>query len=59
MNGRWLLSGDTIFVSGIGRPDLGGLVEAWGRSRFRTLHQGPLSKLPDDSPDSSQRPFMR
>jgi glyoxylase-like metal-dependent hydrolase (beta-lactamase superfamily II) len=49
MNGRWLLSGDTIFVSGIGRPDLGGLVEAWGRSLFRTLHQGPLSKLPDDT----------
>ena len=49
VNGRWLLSGDTIFVNGIGRPDLGGLVEAWGRSLFRTLHQGPLSNLPDET----------
>ncbi len=48
VDGRWLLSGDTIFVSGIGRPDLGGLVEAWGRALFRTLHHGPLSALPDE-----------
>jgi glyoxylase-like metal-dependent hydrolase (beta-lactamase superfamily II) len=48
VGGRWLLSGDTIFVSGIGRPDLGGQVEAWGRALFRTLHEGPLSALPDD-----------
>jgi len=46
VNGRWLLSGDTLFVNGIGRPDLGGLVEAWGRSLFRTLHHGPLGMLP-------------
>jgi glyoxylase-like metal-dependent hydrolase (beta-lactamase superfamily II) len=48
VDGRWLLSGDTIFVNGIGRPDLGGLVEAWGRALFRTLHRGPLSTLPED-----------
>ena len=48
MDGRWLLSGDTIFVTGIGRPDLGGHVEAWGRALFRTLHRGPLSALPDE-----------
>jgi glyoxylase-like metal-dependent hydrolase (beta-lactamase superfamily II) len=45
---RWLLSGDTIFVNGIGRPDLGGHVEAWGRTLFGTLHRGLLSTLPDD-----------
>jgi len=45
VNGRWLLSGDTLFVSGIGRPDLGGQVEAWGGALFHTLHDGPLSKL--------------
>jgi glyoxylase-like metal-dependent hydrolase (beta-lactamase superfamily II) len=45
---RWLLSGDTIFVSGIGRPDLGGYVDAWGRALFRTLHHGLLGTLPDD-----------
>jgi glyoxylase-like metal-dependent hydrolase (beta-lactamase superfamily II) len=48
VDGRWLLSGDTIFVSGIGRPDLGAQVEAWGGALFRTLHHGPLSALPDD-----------
>jgi len=48
VDGRWLLSGDTIFVSGMGRPDLGGQVEAWGAALFRTLHRGPLSTLPDD-----------
>jgi len=48
VDGRWLLSGDTIFVSGIGRPDLGGHVEAWGRALFRTLHRGPLSTLSDE-----------
>ena len=48
VDGRWLLSGDTIFVNGIGRPDLGGHVEAWGRALFRTLHRGPLSTLPDE-----------
>ena len=44
----WLLSGDTLFVNGIGRPDLGGHVEAWGRALFHTLHQGPLSRRPDE-----------
>ena len=48
VDGRWLLSGDTIFVNGIGRPDLGGLVEAWGRALFRTLHRGPLGTLSDE-----------
>lgn len=46
---RWLLSGDTIFVNGIGRPDLGGHVEAWGRALYGTLHRGLLSTLPDDA----------
>ena len=48
VDGRFLLAGDTIFVSGIGRPDLGGRVEAWGRALFRTLHRGPLSRLPGE-----------
>jgi len=48
VDGRWLLSGDTLFVNGIGRPDLGGQVEAWGRALFRTLHTGPLSRLSDE-----------
>jgi len=48
IDNRWLLSGDTIFVNGIGRPDLGGHVEAWGRALFGTLHRGLLNSLPDD-----------
>lgn len=48
VDGRWLLSGDTLFVSGIGRPDLGGHVEEWGRALFQTLHHGPLSRLADE-----------
>jgi glyoxylase-like metal-dependent hydrolase (beta-lactamase superfamily II) len=44
---RWLLSGDTVFVNGIGRPDLGGHVDAWGRALFHTLRGGVLGTLPD------------
>jgi glyoxylase-like metal-dependent hydrolase (beta-lactamase superfamily II) len=37
VGGRYLLSGDTIFVQGVGRPDLGGHLEEWGRQLHRTL----------------------
>jgi len=44
LGGTHLLSGDTLFTRGVGRPDLGGDAEAWGRSLFRTLRDrvGPL-----------------
>jgi glyoxylase-like metal-dependent hydrolase (beta-lactamase superfamily II) len=42
-----LLTGDTLFVSGVGRPDLGGEVVAWGRELFRTLRER-IADLPDD-----------
>ena len=38
LDGRYLFSGDTLFVHGVGRPDLGGQAEEWGRALFRTLH---------------------
>lgn len=44
---RHLLTGDTVFVAGIGRPDLGGDVGAWGRALYHTLHER-LGALPDD-----------
>lgn len=44
---RHLLTGDTIFVSGIGRPDLGGYVVEWGRVLYHTLHER-LGALQDD-----------
>lgn len=47
VDGRWLLSGDTLFVKGVGRPDLGGQAEAWGRALFDTLH-GVVASLPDE-----------
>lgn len=44
---RHLLTGDTIFVSGIGRPDLGGYVVEWSRELYRTLRER-VAALPDD-----------
>jgi glyoxylase-like metal-dependent hydrolase (beta-lactamase superfamily II) len=44
---RHLLTGDTIFVNGIGRPDLGGYVAEWGRVLYQTL-QERIGALPDD-----------
>jgi glyoxylase-like metal-dependent hydrolase (beta-lactamase superfamily II) len=42
---RFLLSGDTLFVSGVGRPDLGGHAAVWARDLFATLRDkiGPLA----------------
>lgn len=44
---RHLLTGDTIFVSGVGRPDLGGHVVEWSRDLYQTL-QGRIAALPDE-----------
>lgn len=42
---RFLLTGDTLFVRGAGRPDLGGKAEPWARSLHETLFRkfAPLS----------------
>lgn len=42
---RFLLTGDAVFVSGIGRPDLGGQTEPWARDLFASIHDklAPLS----------------
>ena len=34
---KFIISGDTIFIHSIGRPDLGGQVEAWSDKLFDTL----------------------
>jgi len=34
---RYMISGDTIFIQSIGRPDLGGQVEAWSEKLFMSL----------------------
>lgn len=45
VDGRHLLTGDTLFVAGVGRPDLGGHVVEWGTALFDTLHRR-LADLP-------------
>jgi glyoxylase-like metal-dependent hydrolase (beta-lactamase superfamily II) len=39
VHGRFLMTGDAVFVSGIGRPDLGGETEPWARDLYHTIHQ--------------------
>lgn len=47
VDGRFLLTGDAVFVSGIGRPDLGGQTEPWARDLFHTIHDR-LARLDHD-----------
>ena len=42
-----LLTGDTLFVNSVGRPDLGGHVVEWGKMLFHTLTER-FAALPDD-----------
>ena len=44
---RHLLTGDTLFVDSVGRPDLGGHVVEWGKMLFATL-TNTIAKLPDE-----------
>jgi len=43
IGGRHLLTGDTVFLSSVGRPDLGGQAEAWAAQLHRSL--GRLRQL--------------
>ncbi|MFC0214412.1 MBL fold metallo-hydrolase [Paenibacillus chartarius] len=47
VNGNYLLSGDTIFVGGLGRPDLGGKAKEWAQDLYDTVF-GKLNDLADD-----------
>jgi glyoxylase-like metal-dependent hydrolase (beta-lactamase superfamily II) len=47
VNDKYLLSGDTIFVGGLGRPDLGGKAKEWAQSLYETV-MTKISDLPDD-----------
>ncbi len=47
VNDQYLLTGDTLFVSGIGRPDLGDKAEEWAQLLYRTLFDR-IARLPDD-----------
>jgi glyoxylase-like metal-dependent hydrolase (beta-lactamase superfamily II)/rhodanese-related sulfurtransferase len=47
IDGRYLLTGDTLFVNHVGRPDLGAKAEEWARLLYRTLFER-VGALPDD-----------
>ncbi|KEO81893.1 MBL fold metallo-hydrolase [Tumebacillus flagellatus] len=47
LNGRFLLSGDTVFVGGLGRPDLGGKAREWAQQLYDTVFT-TIAALPDD-----------
>ncbi|EGL82345.1 Rhodanese-like protein [Caldalkalibacillus thermarum TA2.A1] len=47
VNDKLLFSGDTIFVSGLGRPDLGEKVEEWAQDLYETIY-GKISEIADD-----------
>ena len=57
---RYLLSGDTLFTTSVGRPDLGGHVVEWSRDLFQTLHEriallaDPTLVLPAHYGDTSE-----
>jgi glyoxylase-like metal-dependent hydrolase (beta-lactamase superfamily II)/rhodanese-related sulfurtransferase len=48
VGGRYLLTGDTLFVASVGRPDLGGHVVEWGRELYASLTER-LADLPADT----------
>ncbi|MCM3468725.1 MBL fold metallo-hydrolase [Brevibacillus borstelensis] len=47
VNDRYLLSGDTIFVGGLGRPDLGGKAAEWAQALYDTVFT-TIASLGDD-----------
>ncbi|WP_096156707.1 MULTISPECIES: MBL fold metallo-hydrolase [Bacillus] len=47
VNNKLLFSGDTIFVSGLGRPDLGNKVREWANDLYDTVHT-KVAEIADD-----------
>ena len=47
IDGKYMVSGDTIFILSIGRPDLGGMAEDWSKMLYNTL-QTKIVGLKDD-----------
>nr|WP_319392294.1 MBL fold metallo-hydrolase [uncultured Desulfobacter sp.] len=48
IDGKYLITGDTVFIKSIGRPDLGGMSEAWSEMLFNTM-TNILLKLDDNT----------
>jgi glyoxylase-like metal-dependent hydrolase (beta-lactamase superfamily II) len=47
IEGRYLLTGDSLFIESIARPDLGGRAEAWTPLLYASLKR--MAELPDDT----------
>jgi len=47
VNNKLLFSGDTIFVSGLGRPDLGNKVSEWAKDLYNTVYT-KVADIADD-----------
>jgi glyoxylase-like metal-dependent hydrolase (beta-lactamase superfamily II) len=37
INEKYMISGDTVFIASVGRPDLGGQAEAWASTLYKTI----------------------
>ena len=48
VDGKYLITGDTVFIQSIGRPDLGGMAQDWSRMLYKTMTD-ILLKLDDDT----------
>jgi len=44
---KYMVSGDTVFILSIGRPDLGGMAEDWSKLLYNTL-KDKIAELNDD-----------
>lgn len=47
LNNLLLFSGDTLFVNGLGRPDLGGKISVWAGDLYETIYS-KIAKIADD-----------
>ena len=43
IDNKYLISGDSVFIYSIGRPDLGGMAEAWSAMLFETMRESILA----------------
>ncbi len=43
IDNKYLISGDTVFIKSIGRPDLGGQAESWSDMLFQTMRERILA----------------
>jgi glyoxylase-like metal-dependent hydrolase (beta-lactamase superfamily II) len=47
IDNKYLVSGDTVFILSIGRPDLGGMAEEWSKLLYKTLRT-KVADMDDD-----------